>query len=201
MGSSFNDHLWHSLHTRPSAWHEDKELGSIHPHCVHSLTTQRPRRQKVMLQAEKECGESSRPACSGRADAQAESHRTSSQSNRRTREGLPRPVEVGQVEASQQCSSQPLLLCHCSRLLQKPTLLDSLLPRPLGPLAGGLLRITVIIPPRPHFERQTRLTLPLVVSWPREWPKLMRLNLNTHFCFPPPVCPRQVLPVPFPKSI
>lgn len=62
-----------------------------------------------MLQAEKECGESSRPVCSGRADAQVESHRTSSQSNRHTREGLPRPGEVGQVEASPAAPSLPLL--------------------------------------------------------------------------------------------
>ena len=29
MGSSLNDHLWRWLHTRPSAWHEDKELGRV----------------------------------------------------------------------------------------------------------------------------------------------------------------------------
>lgn len=52
-------------------------------------------------------------------------------------------------------------------------------PHPLSPLAGSLLRITVSIPPRPLFEHQTHLTLPLVVSWPREWPKLIRLDLNT----------------------
>lgn len=52
-------------------------------------------------------------------------------------------------------------------------------PHPLGPLAGSLLRITVSIPLRPLFEHQTHLTLPLVVSWPREWPKLIRLDLNT----------------------
>ena len=182
---------------------EIKSLGgySIHPHCVHSLTKQRPRLQKVMLQAEKKCGESSRPACSGRADTQAESPRTSSQCNRHNRKGLPRPAEVGHVEAS-----PAVQLPSCSFSAAAPGSCTSrhwthFCPHPLGPPAGSLLRITMIIPPRPRFEHQTHLMPPLAVSWPRAWPKLIRLDLNIHFHLPSPICPCQVLPVAFPKSI
>lgn len=92
------------------------------------------------------------------------------------REGLPRPAEVGQVRLPNRTT------CGSSLLLQAPAqsrcCWAHFCPHPLGPPLAGLLRITVSIPLRPLFEHQTHLAF----HWwspGLEWPKLIRLDLNT----------------------
>lgn len=43
---------------------------SVCPQCAHSLAEQRPRKHMVTLQAEKKCGENSKPGCSARAGSE-----------------------------------------------------------------------------------------------------------------------------------